>query len=57
MLYCYNIFNFVVFVLAIAFLPESPVWLMGKKKEAQANASREWLRLDRTTGSCSPIEK
>lgn len=57
MFYYYNIFNFAVFVLAIAFLPESPVWLMGKKKEAQANASRQWLRLDRTTGSCGQIEK
>lgn len=36
-----------VLFIAVAFLPESPVWLMSKKKVEKANRSREWLMLEK----------
>lgn len=37
----------VILALAIAFLPESPTWLIGAQREKRAMRAKKWLKLER----------
>lgn len=49
----YLLFDKIVFLVClsfiIAFLPESPTWLLSRQKDVKAERSKKWLKLERNT--------